>query len=314
MKALINGVWCSDLSSGDAPEADWRSAALMPYPCRNSRYGDLPELLDPEDCHLYVSIACPFAHRVVAARELLGLQDALSMSVLDPDWSGPHGWVFSDHPGCTPDTVNGKRTLYEIYTLGWPDFTGKVTVPALWSKRDRRLISIESLDILRLLSTGFRPRSRAGLDLCPALERAAIDELNTLIDSCISNAVYRVRAAIGSGGYEREMSSLFDALAEIEMRLEGREYLVGGSPTEPDLVLFATMLRFDVVYFERFGCNRLRLAQLPNIAAHTMRIAGNREVARTINFDHIIKHYFTVPEFAYSRGPILEVRREASVC
>jgi putative glutathione S-transferase len=185
-------------------------------------------------------------------------------------------------------------------------------VPVLWSKRDGQLLSTESLDILRFVTTGFRGKNGSGVDLCPSRYLTKIDELNEFIDFNISSAVYRVGAAMGTPSYEQELSNLFNALSEIESRLERRDYLVGNALTESDLVLFATMLRFDVVYHERFGCNRRRLAQLPNIGAHTLRIARRDEVARTINYDHIIKHYCTIPEFAYSGGPILAVRRDTT--
>lgn len=301
MKVLINGVWHSDYTG------EYRKFPAPDRASGRSSESDLQAGFDPRDCHLYVSYACPFSHRVILASSLVGLDGVLAQSILDPDWSGPDGWVFSDAPGCTPDAVNGKSRLHEIYTLAQPQFTGKVTVPVLWLKSRHVIVSNESLEILRMLSAGIRDYHKAAVDLCPQKQIAEINYFNVFIDRNISSGFYAVRSAANKENYKQRVEQLFRSLEIIDQHLKGRSYLVGNSLTEADLVLFASMVRFDVVYYELFSCNRRRLAQMPRIAEHTMRLFAMQGIADTVRFDHIIKHYYTIPDFAAENGALLAV-------
>lgn len=304
MKVLLNGKWCSDYAPGTAPEGI--AADLAPGVSRGTPRWDLRAIeLQPHNCHLYVSYACPFAHRVIIARALAGLDGIITMSVLNPDWSGPDGWVFSNGPDCTPDTVNGKRALHEVYTLAEPNYTGKVTVPVLWAKRERKLVSTESLEALRILSSTFRPFHRSRTNLCPPELQAEIDELNTFIDSNISSGVYAATPGRNPSAHAENVERVFDALSMIEERLQGRDYLVGDSLTESDIILFTTAIRFDVVYHDLFKYDTYRISQFPSISAHMARMGSMEPITGTIKFDHIIKHYYTVPEFAEPTGSLL---------
>jgi putative glutathione S-transferase len=296
MKLLVNGKWRSDYPAGA-----YRNRSDT-YPAERPAQGVLrPDVgrieIEPKNCHLYVSYACPFAHRVIITRALLGLGHTIGMSVLDPDWSGPDGWIFSDGPCCTHDAVNGKRALHEVYTLAEPNFSGKVTVPVLWACREQKLVSTESLEIVRILTSAFRTSHRSGPDLCPRQLEAKIDELNAFIDEHISSGVYRTAHSTGTVGHAANVKQVFDAILKIEDQLQGRDYLLGEAMTEADIVLFTTMVRFDVVYHDLFGFDQMRLAQMPNIAAHTSRLGSHAQIAGTVKFNHIIRHYYTIPEF-----------------
>lgn len=303
MKLLVNGIWHSDF-----PTQNYRNRPAA-YAATHTVAGTLRPGIDgieiqPQNCHLYVSFACPFAHRVIITRALLGLDRTIGISVLDPDWSGPEGWVFSGRPDCTRDLVNGKRVLHQVYTLAEPHYSGRVTVPVLWACREERLVSTESLEIVRIMTSAFRNFHCSWVDLCPQNLEAQIDEMNAFIDGQISCGVYRTGPTTEPDEHAANVSRVFDALQEIEDRLQGRTYLLGDGMTESDIALFTTMVRFDVVYHDLFGYDRKRLAQLPNLAAHTSRLGSHPAIAGTVKFDHIIRHYYTIPEFAGAAGAL----------
>ncbi|HKJ00516.1 MAG TPA: glutathione S-transferase C-terminal domain-containing protein [bacterium] len=303
MKLLVNGKWHSDF-----PTRDYQNRPVASAATRKAAGTLRPEMrgieIEPQNCHLYVSYACPFAHRVIITRALLGLGDMIGMSVLGPDWSGPEGWVFSKGPDCTGDLVNGKRALHQVYTVADPHFSGKVTVPVLWASREQRLVSTESLEIVRIMTSALRNFHRSGPDLCPQHLETQVDEMNAFIDGQISSGVYRTSPTTDPDRHADNVARVFDALLEIDHRLQGRSHLLGDGMTEADIVLFTTMIRFDVVYHDLFGYDRKRLAQLPNIAAHTSRLGSQPAIASTVKFNHIIRHYYTIPEFAGVSGAL----------
>ena len=237
--------------------------------------------------HLYVSFACPWAHRTLIGRALKGLQDVISVSVVEPVMT--QGWCFSD---ALPDHLFGFQCLHQIYTAADPDYTGRVLVPALWDKKARTIVSNESSEILRMLNSAFGGLAKGDVDLYPAALREEIDRVNAFVYDNINNGVYRCGFATAQAAYERAFKRLFDALDRVEADLGERPYLAGEQPTEADWRLFTTLARFDAVYFSHFKCNRNRLEDFPNISRYLRRLYLVPGVAATVNIDHIKRHYY----------------------
>lgn len=250
-----------------------------PHPAERSRY------------HLYVSLACPWAHRTLLYRALLGLEEVVPVSIADPV-SANEGWVFSDYPGSTADRANGLHALHQLYTLAKPDYSGRVTVPVLWDCVSRRIVNNESAEIIRILNDAFRAFQRGNLDLCPPSLRKEIDEINGFVYENVNNGVYRCGFAGSQAAYEHAVSSLFDALDRLEDRLSRQRYLTGNRLTEADLRLFPTLVRFDAVYFLHFKCSVRRIADYPNLSSYLRDIYQLPGVGATVNMDHIKRHYY----------------------
>jgi putative glutathione S-transferase len=237
--------------------------------------------------HLYVSLACPWAHRTLIGRALKGLQDLISVSVVEPLMT--QGWCFSE---ALPDHLFGFQYLHQIYTAADPDYTGRVLVPVLWDKKTHTIVSNESSEILRMLNSAFGSLANNDVDLYPAALRQEIDRLNAIVYDNINNGVYRCGFATAQDAYERAFQRLFEALDRVESDLGERPYLVGEQPTEADWCLFTTLARFDAVYFSHFKCNRNRLEDFPNISRYLRRLYLVPGVAATVNIDHIKRHYY----------------------
>jgi glutathionyl-hydroquinone reductase len=289
MKAMVEGVWRTDVEPTPAyREAaarsrfrDWVSAdGSSGFGAESGRY------------HLYVSYACPFAHRTLLGRALLGLEEAVSISVLDPDWGGPMGWVFGAPPAATPDHANGLTSLPEVYRKANPRFTGKVTVPALWDRKRATIVNNESAEILRMLEVEFWAFANQEVDLYPKALRAEIDQINAFIAPRINGGVYRAGFASTQEAYDAAVIDLFAALDALEEHLSLRDFLVGGRLTEADLRLFPTLVRFDVAYYGALRCNLRRLADYPRLLAYTRRIHALPGVAETVRLDHVKRHYW----------------------
>jgi putative glutathione S-transferase len=246
---------------------------------------------EPGRYHLYVSLACPWAHRTLIFRRLKGLEDAISLSIVDPHM-GRDGWTFSDGPGCIPDTVNGARHLHEIYTLAKPAYSGRVTVPVLWDRQRRTIVNNESAEIIRMLNTEFDAFGDASRDFYPAELRAEIDQLNALIYPKVNNGVYRCGFATTQEAYEEAFAELFETLATLDVRLASRRFLLGERLTEADWRLFTTLLRFDAVYFGHFKCNLRRIADHASLSAYLRDLYQVPGVAGTVDFTHIKRHYY----------------------
>ena len=243
MKLLINGIWHSDvpLLEGDAiQKGAFRSCISADHS------SEFPAELDRY--HLYVSYACPFAHRTILTRQLKGLDDVISMSVLSPDWGSSEGWVFGGWNDATPDSVNGCEALHQVYTEAQPDFTGRITVPVLWDKQTGAIVNNESAEIMRMLNEEFNAFAKANIDFYPTRWRTKIDEMNAFIASRINVGVYNAGFAKSQVEYDRAIEVLFDALDALEVRLATFRYLVGEQFTEADLRLFVTLVRFDAAY------------------------------------------------------------------
>jgi putative glutathione S-transferase len=246
---------------------------------------------EPGRYHLYVSLACPWAHRTLIFRKLKGLEEIISVSVVH--WHmGAEGWEFREGPGASPDPVFGASHLHRIYTAAKADYTGRVTVPVLWDKQQGTIVSNESAEIIRMLNGAFEAWARPGLDFYPAELRAAIDEINATVFDKVNNGVYKAGFATSQQAYEEAFDALFDTLDDLEARLAGQRYLLGERLTEADWRLFTTLLRFDPVYVGHFKCNKRRLVDYPNLWAYTRELYQVPGVAETVNLHHIRHHYY----------------------
>jgi len=241
--------------------------------------------------HLYVSLACPWAHRTLIFRKLKGLEDAISVSVVDPHM-GEEGWVFGDSPGATPDPVLGAKRLHEVYTAADPRYTGRVTVPVLWDRRRGTIVSNESSEIIRMFDRELDAIGDDSVHYCPEPLRDEIDAVNAFVYPYVNNGVYRCGFATSQSAYEEAFAQLFFALDTLDARLAERRYLVGDRITEADWRLFTTLVRFDAVYVGHFKCNRQRIADYPNLAGYLRELYQVPGVADTVDFTHIKRHYY----------------------
>ena len=241
--------------------------------------------------HLYVALPCPWAHRTVIMRMLKGLEDVVSMSVLEPLY-GPHGWRFGTSPGTVPDSVNGASELAEIYLRADPRYTGRVSVPALWDKERRTIVNNESAEIIRMLNGAFGRFTNVRTDYYPPALREEIDRVNALVYENVNNGVYRAGFATAQEAYEEAFHAVFGALDELERRLSRQRYLVGRDITEADWRLFTTLVRFDAVYYSHFKCNLRRIIDYPNLSNYLRDLYQQGGVAATVNMDHIKRHYY----------------------
>lgn len=243
--------------------------------------------------HLYVAYICPWASRALIARKLKGLEDAISLSVVEPVLT-KQGWRFGNYPGATPDHVNGTTYMHEIYKQAVPDFTGRATVPVLWDKQKQTIVNNESADILRMLNSGFGDLAKNPIDLYPVERRTEIDAFNDHIYPALNNGVYRAGFATTQIAYEEAFADVFSCLDWVEPRFEGRPFLFADHPTESDIRLFVTLVRFDVAYHGIFKCNLRRLSDYANLRAFCRRMLEWPGIADTVNFDHIKRGYYSI--------------------
>ena len=247
---------------------------------------------EPDRYHLYVSYACPWAHRTLIFRALKGLEEVISISVVHPLMPA-ESWVFGEYPGATKDHVNNANYLYENYLKADPRFNGLVTVPLLWDRKRKTIVNNESSEIIRMFNSAFDEFSNhEGLDYYPEALREEIDAINKMIYDNVNNGVYRAGFATQQEAYDRAFDSLFSALDELEERLSKQRYLVGSQITEADWRLFTTLVRFDPVYYNHFKTNKKRLIDYPNLWAYTRELYQVPGVSQTVNMDHIKTHYF----------------------
>jgi putative glutathione S-transferase len=241
--------------------------------------------------HLYVSLACPWAHRTLIFRKLKTLENVISVAVVEPLLSSA-GWEFGTGPGATLDTVNGKSKLSDIYLLADPHYTGRVTVPVLWDKKRRTIVNNESSEIIRMLNSAFDAFTDARADYYPAELRPEIDRINALVYPDINNGVYRAGFATSQEAYEEAARALFATLDQLEERLALKRYLVGDRLTEADWRLFTTLIRFDAVYYGHFKCNLRRIVDYPNLGNYLRDLYQVPGIAETVSLDHIKRHYY----------------------
>ena len=241
--------------------------------------------------HLYVSLACPWAHRTVIFRMLKRLEDVISLSVVDPI-RDERGWAFRDVPGAGPDPVNGFAYLSEAYLATDPAYSGNVTVPVLWDRETRQIVNNESSEIIRMLGSAFDAFTDAHEDYYPPQLRDEIDAVNARVYATVNDGVYRCGFAGTQQAYKHAFAALFESLDWLEERLSRQRYLVGEAVTEADWRLFTTLLRFDSVYVGHFKCNRNRIVDLPNLWAYARELYQWPGVAETVNLDHVKRHYY----------------------
>ena len=253
--------------------------------------GESGYLAEPDRYHLYVSLACPWAHRTVIFRKLKKLDDVISLSLVDPI-RDHRGWRFTGSEGEFPDEINGFSFLSEAYLKSDPSFDGRVTVAALWDKKTQRIVNNESSEIIRMLNTEFNAFTESTMDYYPEELRVEIDEINAFVYDNINNGVYRTGFATTQTAYEKAFTTLFLALDNLEERLSGQSYLVGNQITEADWRLFTTLVRFDPVYYGHFKCNQKRLVDYPHLWRYTRNLYQVPGVADTVNMDHIKRHYY----------------------
>jgi glutathionyl-hydroquinone reductase len=260
--------------------------------------------------HLYVSLACPWAHRSVIVRRLMGLDDVVSLSVVDPIRDG-RGWAFREGPGYGPDPVNGFTLIREAYDATEPGYDGHISVPVLWDRETSQIVSNNFPDITIDLGTQFGALARTGADLYPEHLRAEIDALSEVIYATVNDGVYRCGFATSQQAYDTAVAALFATLDELEQRLADRRYLFGGQITEADVRLWVTLARFDSVYVTHFKTNVRRLVDYPNLWAYARDLYQHPAFGPTTNFGHIKRHYYTThphlnPQRIVPAGPLLD--------
>jgi putative glutathione S-transferase len=315
MGMLIHGAWhdrpLDTKSTGghflrkDSDFRNWITADGSPGPAGKGGFK-----AEAGRYHLYVSLACPWAHRTLIFRKLKGLQEMVGVSIVH--WRMlEHGWTFEDGPGVVPDPVQGARYLHQVYIAADPDYTGKVTVPVLWDKAQETIVNNESSEIIRMFNSAFDGVGAASGDFYPEDLRAEIDRLNVRIYDTVNNGVYRAGFATTQEAYDEAVVPLFETLDWLEDRLGSRRYLAGDRLTEADWRLFTTLVRFDPVYVGHFKCNLRRITDYPNLSAYLKELYEMPGIAETVNMHHIKGHYYeshrTInPSGIVPKGPILD--------
>ena len=293
---LIDGQWIdrwydTRASGGrfvrsEAQFRNWVTADGAPGPSGSAGFK-----AEPGRYHLYVSLACPWAHRTLIFRALKGLQAMIGISVVNP-FMGSEGWTFEPDDGVIADDVNHARYLRQVYTAAEPRYSGRVTVPILWDKQRRTIVNNESGEIIRMLNSAFDGLGAVAGDFYPRDLRAEIDEVNSFVYPNVNNGVYRAGFATEQAAYEQAVTELFAALEVLEQRLAQRRYLTGERVTEADWRLFTTLLRFDAVYHGHFKCNLKRIVDFPNLWGFTRELYQWPGVAATVDMRHIKGHYY----------------------
>jgi len=315
MSLLINGKlqsdWLEDETEAgefvrkDSQFRHWITPDGSPGPTGEGGFA-----AEPGRYHLYVSLACPWAHRTLIFRALKSLQDLITVSVVNPYMLEP-GWSFHPYPGSTDDHINGFEYLHQVYTLADPKYSGIVTVPVLWDCERRTIVNNESSEIIRMLNSAFDALTDRHEDYYPSPLRAEIEAVNERVYEDVNNGVYRAGFATEQAAYERAYERLFETMDWLEARLSEQPYLVGGQLTEADWRLFTTLVRFDAVYYSHFKCNRQRLTDFPHLSVYMRRLLTVPGIVETVNLDHIKTHYFGShkhlnPSGIIPRGPRLD--------
>lgn len=265
---------------------------------------------EPGRYHLYVSLACPWAHRAIIVRKLKKLEEVISLSVVDPI-RDERGWAFREGPGHGPDPVNGFQLLSQAYHASDPTYRGRYTVPVLWDRVTGRIVSNDYPELTIQLETEFEAFADRRVDLYPLPLRPAIDAINAEVFEHVNNGVYKAGFATTQAVYEQAFDSLFAMLDRLEERLARQRFLVGGQVTEADVRLFTTLVRFDAVYYSHFKCNLRRLVDYPNLWGYARDLYQRPGFGETVDFDHVKRHYYMThdrlnPTRIVPRGPAVD--------
>lgn len=247
---------------------------------------------EPDRYHLYVSLACPWAHRTLVYRKLKGLEQIIPISVVNP-YMGENGWTFAEGEGVIPDPLINADYAYELYIKAKPNYTGRVTVPILWDKKTNTIVSNESSEIIRMFNSAFDEVGALAGDFSPASLLPEIDDINAFVYTTINNGVYKAGFSTTQEAYEEAVIELFAALDTLEARLADKRYLTGSTITEADWRLFTTLVRFDAVYVGHFKCNLRRIIDYPNLWGYLRDLYQVPGIAETVNMEHIKQHYYT---------------------
>jgi len=310
MNMLVDGEWRTDAYESTNADGEFERGTTA---FRNWIRDDPEARFQPEAgrYHLYVSYACPWAHRTLLIRALKGLEEAISVDVVDP-FRGEDGWQFTpEKDGCTVDSLYGSDYLRELYVRADPEATGRVTVPVLWDREEETVVNNESREILRMLDTAFDELASRDVDLVPDDRRGEVDRVIDEIYEPINNGVYRAGFATSQEAYDEAVGELFDALDRWDELLGDRRYLAGDRLTEADICMFTTLVRFDQVYHTHFMCNRRFVHQYDNLWPYLRELYQLPGVAETVRMDHIKEHYYTThPDVTPTRiiavGPELD--------
>ncbi|MEG3127573.1 glutathione S-transferase family protein [Pantoea cypripedii] len=292
---LVNGKWSAEwhpVQATDKQGGFVRQTSSFRHWISSD--GSTEFAAEPDRYHLYVALICPWASRTLIARSLKGLEQVISVSVVEPQL-GEQGWHFGDYPGANRDTLNNAEYLHELYTRAAADFTGRATVPVLWDKKTQTIVNNESADILRMLNSGFGSLADNSIDLYPADLQSEIDALNESIYPRLNNGVYRTGFATTQISYQQAFHDVFSQLDELEERLsDGRTFLLGEQLTEADIRLFVTLIRFDAAYHGLFKCNLRRLRDYPQLNRYLKSMLAVSGVRQTVNIDHIKQGYYSI--------------------
>ncbi|KKO47773.1 glutathionyl-hydroquinone reductase YqjG [Arsukibacterium sp. MJ3] len=296
MGLLVNGNWQDKWYDTDSNDGEFKreNAQLRHWITADGSAGTSGEAgfkAEKNRYHLYVSLACPWAHRTLIFLQLKNLTNYISVSVVSPDMLA-HGWAFDTSNHSTGDSLFSYNYLHQVYTRHQADYSGRVTVPLLWDKQQHCIVSNESADIIRMLNSAFNHLTGNNDDYYPAQLQSDINAINDVVYQNINNGVYLSGFATSQSAYEQAYNNLFKALDNIEASLSEQRYLTGAKITEADWRLFTTLIRFDAVYHGHFKCNKQRLADYPNLSGFTRELFQWPGVADTVNFYHIKRHYY----------------------
>ncbi len=316
MGLLVDGTWHdtwydTDKSDGRFERSQSRFRNWVTRDGEPGPDGEGGFKAEPGRYHLYVSLACPWAHRTLILRHLKGLESLISISVVN--WlMGKEGWTFEPGPGVVHDPISDAKRMYEVYLRADPRYSGRVTVPVLWDRKRNTVVSNESADIIRMFNSAFDDVGAAPGDFHPMPLRAQIDEVNERVYENVNNGVYKAGFATTQSAYEESVVPLFETLDWLEQRLSSGRYLCGERLTEADWRLFTTLLRFDPVYVGHFKCNLRRIADYPNLFGYLRELYQIEGVADTVDFQHIKGHYYQShgminPTGVVPRGPVLDL-------
>ena len=318
MGLLVNGQWQDKWYDTDNNQGEFKREAAQ---LRNwvtedgsaGQSGDAGFKAEKDRYHLYVSLACPWAHRTLIFRHLKGLEDYISVSVVSPDML-EHGWTFDKDNHSTGDALFDSDFMHQIYTRNKADYSGRVTVPVLWDKKTQRIVSNESAEIIRMFNSAFNALTGNERDFYPQSLRSEIDEVNEFVYHNINNGVYRAGFATTQEAYTEAFDDLFAALDKIEQRLTANRYLVGDTLTEADWRLFTTLIRFDSVYVGHFKCNLRTIESYPAISNYLRELYQIEGVSKTVDFYHIKRHYYFShtminPTQVVPKGPDIDYAR-----